>query len=262
MQTIITPTDFSDVSLNAVNYAADMALALHTRLLILHATEIPASAGINYPELSDNEIEKKLRTLKNDLIKRAEKRIVIQTKQVTGFIENEIITMCDYQNPLAVVMATQGANFREHFFVGSITVYLSKNLKYPVIAVPKNVTYKPVNKILLATDLENLYDLSIEKIVNVVKAFNATLDIVHVYKNEDKLGLMKARKSELARYLKDLAPRFHFIKSKNVYEAITNFAQKNNSDLILAFPKKHAFFHKSESKQLIYNSPFAVMTIQ
>jgi nucleotide-binding universal stress UspA family protein len=262
MQTIITPTDFSDVSLNAVNYAADMAIALHTKLLILHATEIPAPAGVNYAELTDNEIEKKLDTLKKDLLKRSKKRITVQTKQVTGFIENEIIAICDYQNPLAVIMATQGANFREHFFVGSITVYLSKNLKYPVIAVPKNVSYKPINKILLATDLENLYDLSIEKIVTVTKAFNATLDIVHVYKNEDKLEVMKTRKSELAKYLKDLASQFHFIKSKNVYEAITNFAQKNNSDLILAFPKKHVFFHRSESKQLIYNSPFAVMTIQ
>ncbi|MEO8710725.1 MAG: universal stress protein [Parafilimonas sp.] len=262
MQTIITPTDFSEVSLNAVNYAADMALALHTTLLVLHASEIPVHTGVDYAEFTDNEIEKKLDTLKKDLIKRTKKRITVQTRQVTGFIENEIIAMCDHQNPLAVIMATQGANFKEHFFVGSITVYLSKNLKYPVIAVPKNINYKPINKILLATDLENLYDLPIEKMVNVVKAFNAKLDIVHVYKNEDKLEVMKAHKSELVNYLKDLVPKFHFIKSKNVYEAITNFAQKNYSDLILAVPKKHAFFHKSESKQLIYNSPFAVMTIQ
>ena len=64
--------------------------------------------------------------------------------------------ICDYKNPLAVVMATHGVSIKERFFLGSITVYLSKNLKYPVIVVPQDLNYKPINKILLATDLENL----------------------------------------------------------------------------------------------------------
>jgi hypothetical protein len=34
MNVVITPTDFSGVSLNAVNYAADMAAALHMCLLV------------------------------------------------------------------------------------------------------------------------------------------------------------------------------------------------------------------------------------
>ena len=49
MQTIIAPTDFSDISLNAVNYAADMAIALNVNLLVLHAIELP----INVNRLSD-----------------------------------------------------------------------------------------------------------------------------------------------------------------------------------------------------------------
>jgi hypothetical protein len=170
--------------------------------------------------------------------------------------------MCEYKNPLAVVMATHGATLKEQFFVGSITVHLSKNLKYPVIVVPAGTIYKPVSKILFATDLENLYDLPVEKIINIVTAFNAEIDIVHVYKSEDKFEVMSGRMSELMNYLKNLKPQFYFIKSKNVYEAILEFARKNNSDIILTFPKKHPFFYRSESKQLIFKSPFAVMTIQ
>lgn len=264
MQTIITPTDFSDVSLHAVNYAADMATALNATLLVLHATEsyFNSSEVYSEPKHDEIEIENKLSKLRNDLIKRTGSKIRVRTKQVFGTIENEIIKICNYQNPLAVVMATQGASLKNHLFVESITVYLSKNLEYPVIVVPGKVDYKPINKILLATDLENLYDLPVEKIINIVTAFNAQVDIIHVYNNEAEFEFTSKRMVELNEYLQSVHPNFYFIKNKNVYEAITGFAQKNNSDLILTFPKKHAFFHRSKSKQFIFNAPFAVMTIQ
>jgi nucleotide-binding universal stress UspA family protein len=259
MQTIITPTDFSGISLNAVNYATDMALALNAKLLVLHATELPINVGT---EPEDDEIEIKLDTLKKNILKRTGNKIPVQSKQVTGLIENEIIKMCDYVNPLAVVMATHGATLIEKFFIGSITVYLSKNLTCPVIIVPESISFKPAKKILLASDLEKLYDMPIEKIINTVNTFKATLDIVHVYNSEEKFEAMSARISQLANYLKPVNPQFHFIKNENVFSAVLNFAKENNSDLILTMPRKHAFFYRSNSKQFIFNSPLAVMTMQ
>lgn len=264
MQTIITPTDFSDISLNAANYAADMALYLNARLLIIHATELPFSrkGGYAEPTIDEFGIEKKLDSIKSDLIERTHGKIAVSSKQVTGLIENEIIKMCDYVNPLAVVMATHGTTLIEKFFIGSITVYLSKNLTCPIIIVPEGISFKLPKKILLAHDLENLYDMPIEKIINTVNTFKASLDIVHVYNSEEKFEVMSARISELANYLKPVNPQFHFIKNENIFSAVLNFAKKNNSDLILTMPRKHAFYYRSNSKQFIFNSPLAVMTMQ
>ena len=136
---------------------------------------------------------------------------------------------------------------KKQFFMESITVYLSRNLNYPVIVVPSNVHYKPVNKILLATDLENIYSMPVEKIKNIVKAFNARLDIVHVYSKEDKSEIMISRMTELTRYLDSLDPQLHFLFGRDIYKAIISFATENKSDIILTFPKKHQFFHKSQS---------------
>ena len=264
MQAIIAPTDFSDISLNAVKYAADMALSLNARLLVIHATELPFNRKHDYSKLTEDalEIERKLDLIKSNLIKRTCGKIPVSSKQVSGLIENEIIKMCDYVNPLAVIMATHGTTFKENFFTGSITVYLSKNLTCPTIIVPEGIKYKQVKKILLTSDLENLYDMPVEKIVNTVNIFKAALDIVHVYNNEEKFEVMSARISELADYLKSVNPQFHFIKNENVFNAVLNFARENNADLILTIPRKHVFFYKSKSKQLIFNSPLAVMTMQ
>ncbi len=84
MQTIIAPTDFSGISLNAVNYAADMALALNANLWVLHAIELPVSRF--YDESNDygSESELKLDDLKKDLTKRTGGKICVQTKQVAS----------------------------------------------------------------------------------------------------------------------------------------------------------------------------------
>lgn len=109
MQTIIAPTE------------------------IIHATELPFNQKGLYSAVTENEfeIESKLDSIRRNLIERTYGKIPVSSKQVTGFIENEIIKMCDYVNPLAVVMATHGTTLKEKFFVRSITVYLSKSLTYP-----------------------------------------------------------------------------------------------------------------------------------
>ena len=264
MQVIIAPTDFSKVSLNAVNYAADMAVALRTSLLIVHSTELPFNAKGVFPEPlnGDAEIHEKLNALKNKILTRVNDKITIHTKQVTGVIEDELIRICDLKNPLAVVMATHGEGLQEVFFIGSTTVYLSKNLNYPLIVVPGFIGFTPVNKILLASDLENLNELPLDKIIDIITAFKATIDIVHVYNNENKFEVMSSRISELSYHLEKLNPQFHFVKNNNIQDAIIDFAKRNNSDLILTFPKKHAFFHKSKSKQFILHSPVTVMSVR
>ena len=73
---------------------------------------------------------------------------------------------------------------------------------------------------------------------------------------------MTGRIGELTKYLIYLNPQIHFIKSNSVHKAILDFTRTNKNDLILTFPRKHSFFQKSESRQLIFYSPAAVMTIQ
>ena len=45
MKTIIAPTDFSPISLNAVNYAADMAVSINADLSLLYVCLLPITYG-------------------------------------------------------------------------------------------------------------------------------------------------------------------------------------------------------------------------
>jgi len=45
MRTIVAPTDFSSVSINALNYAADLAAAIEADLILLHVVQIPITVS-------------------------------------------------------------------------------------------------------------------------------------------------------------------------------------------------------------------------
>lgn len=262
MDTIITPTDFSNASVNAVYYAADMAADLNLDLLVLHATEADV-LSFSAEENGGNDVEEKFLQLKNALLKRTGKAIKIRFKQVPGIIENELVKICDKRHPFAVVMATHGAKTKMHFFIESITIHLSRHLKYPVIVVPENIQYRPVQKIVFATDLKEIEKLPADKIMAVVNAFKARLHVLHINTGEESITEKKSPEAEAVKLkLKAAQPVFSVLKSKNVQRGILFFAENNNVDMIITFPKKHIFFHKSESKQVIFNSPITVMTIQ
>jgi nucleotide-binding universal stress UspA family protein len=264
MQTIIAPTDFSEISLNAVNYAADMAAAINAKLLILHATESPVAINeiplteATYKEIN---IEQKLNDLKKELIIRTNSKIKINAKQVFGFIENELRKICEYTNPFAIVMATHGKGIFKRFFTGSITVYITKHIQYPVLVIPEGVHFKPIRKIVLASDLKSIYGLPLEKITGIVAAFKASLHVVHVNKSSEVFAKHSIEASFLNHHLQDLNPRFHFVNNNNVQDGIARFSEKNKADLVLVFPKKHGLFHQSDSKQFVFNSSVPVMAI-
>jgi len=262
MNIIITPTDFSAISLNAVNYAADMAAALNLNLLVLHATA-PGILSLPTGNFHGDEVEVKFMQLKEELKKRTGNKIKTWFKQVPGIIESELVDICERKHPFAVVMATHGANTQTQFFIESITIHLSRHLQYPVIVVPGNIQYRQVQKIVLATDLKEIEKLPAEKIIAMVNAFNAKLHVLHINTNEGKL--VNAHSPEIAAIktkLQQADPAFHFLKCNNVQKGILMFAENNNADIIITVPKRHIFFHKSESRRMIFNSPVTVMSIQ
>lgn len=195
-------------------------------------------------------------------MKRTGNAVKITTKLVYGVLENELIKLSEYRKPFAIVTATHGATFREIFMVGSITVHLSRFLNYPVIVVPQNVQFKPVTKIIFATDLKDINEIPVEKLSEVVRTFNASLHVVHVNTNVEAMSSHSLAAKAIAEKLVAFKPSFHFVHNKNIKDGILSFAEKINADMILTIPKKHLFFHRSESKKLIFNDALTVMSIQ
>ncbi|HEX2684426.1 MAG TPA: universal stress protein, partial [Ferruginibacter sp.] len=162
MRSIIVATDFSVTSLNAANYAADMAKAVNGYLILLHVyttpvvtTEIPVSLDTG-ALLSG--LEEEMKKLEDMLVRRTSGKIIIETEVRMGAIFNELQEVCRTIQPYAVVMGSQGTTSAERFLFGAHTVHAMKRLEWPVIAVPPNVKFSSIKKIGLATDFNDVVE--------------------------------------------------------------------------------------------------------
>lgn len=270
MKAILVGTDFSPAATNAANYATDMALAINADLYILHVYELPISFGeipvSVVPDDLKNQAEKDMKILVDDLTRRSNGRIKIETEISLGTFFDELKMVCEHIKPYAVVMGSKGKTAAERILFGSHAIYTMNHLKWPLITVPVGVSFSSVKKIGLACDFQNVEEtVPIDEIKEVVKDYDAELHILNTAKKESFSPELVFQSGILREKIKELNPIYHFITNKNKDDGILEFATKNNLDLIIVLPKRHSLLekitHKSLTKQLILHSPFPVMAL-
>jgi nucleotide-binding universal stress UspA family protein len=273
MKTIIIPTDFSPAATNAVNYGADMAIAISASVLLLHVYNIPVALGdvpvalISVDELKQM-AEGDIGRLKTDLEHITSGKLKIYMETRLGNITDELEDVCKKIQPFAVIMGTTGLSAVERSLFGSNTLSAIKHLTYPVICVPKGKEYgNGVHKIGLACDFREVVETTpVSEIKDFVKEFHAKLFVMNVdYDNRHFKPETPEQSVLLHTALEDIQPEYHFITHKDIEEGINEFAETHNLDLVIAIPKKHklldGLFKKSSTRQLVFESHVPVMCV-
>lgn len=273
MKTIVAPTDFSATSINAVNYAADMACITGCSLSLLHVYPVPVIVsdvpvplyGIDNNEEYERE---KIESIKSELLFRMHDRIKIYTEIRQGNILEEVDSFCSSVEPYVVIMGAETARGLEGILSGAVTIEAVKGLKWPLIVVPADVKFSDIRSIGLACDFRDVPDtIPFGEIKKIVKEFRAQLHVMHVSEtNQDAFNPDTVEESGwLQELLYDLKPKYHFISHSDIEKGITEFAESNNLDMLIVVPKKHSLLHKlfepSYSKQLVLHSHVPVMAV-
>lgn len=270
MKKIIVATDFSTVALNAVEYAADMALAIHANILLLHISEIPiAYLGTPVAGTEDemmNDAKKSLSQLQEQLTSRTSGKLNIETEIGGGVFIHELKEICEKIKPYSVVMGSQGTTAAERAFFGGHTIYAMKHLEWPLITIPPRAKFSQIKKICLACDFDKVVDTTpIDEIKRLVNDFHAELHVINSGKKESHQPDMIFESGLLQEMLISINPQYHFITDENTDDSIINFVEKNNIDLLIALPKRHGLMkkliHKSISKQLVLHSHVPVLAL-
>lgn len=268
MKTIIIPTDFSPAAINAMNYAADMAIAINASLLLFHVYSVPISmTDVPVMLVSVEDLEKNARSQMAELAKKLEHivpdKVQISYETKLGDTIDELELLCERVQPFAVVMGARGATGLDAL-LGSTTLAAVRRLKWPVICVPTGKEYGTgIHKIGLACDFKDVEATPAGTIKDVTENFHAALHVLNVApKHENSNG----KETELLQsMLESSKPVYDYIDHENVEEGLSEFAEKNNLDLLIVIPKKHNFwerlFNKSSTKQLVSHSHIPVMCI-
>lgn len=273
MKTIIVPTDFSPVSVNAVNFAVNMAQAVDASIMLLHVYNIPVSyAEVPIILVSVDEMKKgseaQLEELKNNINHITSGKVKIYTESRMGNTVDELDEICKNIQPFAVVMGAKGKTGIENVMFGSTTLTAIRHLTWPVICVPPGKKYgNGITKIGFACDFKQVVETTpVKFIIQMVKEFKAELHILNVdYKEKHFRPETPEQSFLLHNLLEEVKPQYHFINNADIEDGINEFAETNNLDLVIAIPKKHklldGIFRPSSTKQLVFQSHIPVMCV-
>ncbi|MGZ8558933.1 MAG: universal stress protein [Chitinophagaceae bacterium] len=270
MKTILVATDFSPAALNAINYAADMALAIKAKMILLHVYQVPVSFSeipvVMVEEEMIKNAEKTINGIKEQLIQKKGGKLNIVTEVKTGIFFEELKMICERIRPYSVVMGSQGTTAAERLFFGSHTVYAMKNLMWPVITVPADASFSFFKKVGLACDFDHVVDTTpVDEIKMLVTDFHAELHILNTGGKKEFKPEMVFESGLLQEMLGALKPNYHFITNKDTDQGIIDFAEKNAIDLLIVLPKRHSLvdklMYKSHTKQLVLHSHVPVMAL-
>lgn len=273
MKRIIVPTDFSDTAKNAARYAVQMANSIPGASIILYNLTDKIALGSDSSPLTENKDDRflvlqaalnNLQAELNELATVPVESVVEEGSSLTDSLERYV----RHHGIDLIVMGITGATRLEQIFMGSNALNVVNLAVCPVIIVPPKAEFRPIKKVLFASDLKEVSTtVPFAPIKSVLNNFNPTVLVVNVDTDHyvEVTEEYKSQRTILESKLQEYNPEFYFIRMYDFQDSISSFAADRNVDLILTIPKKHhfltGFFKTSHTKKLAYHSHVPILAI-
>jgi nucleotide-binding universal stress UspA family protein len=273
MKKLLVPTDFSDTSKNAALFAAQMAADVqNAKLILIHVSDKITGGSDGSPLTEDDDdrriiLTQALGQLKDELLAVANVPIEFVMEKGTSLVET-LSRYVRHQGIDLVIMGITGATRLEQIFMGSNTLEMAKESACPVLIIPPDAKYRKIKNVVLASDFKEVdTTIPVAPLKATLDLFKPALHIVNV-DSEHYVELTdeyKAERAKLETMLKNYAPEFYFIRQYDFFDAISQFAEDKNIDLIVIVPRERSFlsglFKTSHTKKLAYHSHIPIVAI-
>ncbi len=257
MKTVIIPIDFSETSLNAARYTAEMLSGKADASIILYNM---------YKHDDEAETAKTyLESIRKELLEKGDKNIECILEKGKDLID--CLERLAYQKTATlIVMGITGKTSLKQKIIGSHTLKIATCDVCPVLIVPAQAKFNGVNNVALASDFKDVEEVTpVTYIKRVLDFFKPNLHIVnvnseiHVTLNEE---LVKER-NWLEEQFNEYNPEFYFITTFDFLDTIEQFIQDKNIDIVINVPRNHSFFDRifkpNSTKKLAFHSNIPVL---
>lgn len=259
MTTVIVPIDFSQTSLHAARYAAQLLTGHYGLTMILyHSYSKPAEAAY-----ATQMLESIKTNLMNDHIVKME----ILAHEEADFVDG-LEKAARHRKADLVIMGITGKSAIAQVLFGSNTLKMAERKVCPVLIVPEQASFSPVKNVMLTSDFKSTVQTTPSvPIKNFLDVFKPQLHIVNVDKDHyiSLTDNYEKEKQEMKQMFADYNPEFYFMRLYDVDEAINLFAESRNIDLIIAIQKNRSFIDKllsgSRTKTLSYHSKMPILVM-
>jgi nucleotide-binding universal stress UspA family protein len=278
METILCPTDFSASSENAVRFADELASRMNMRLVLFHNIAAPvaqemAAAGTDatgtWRELAREEEKKaQLEALKKALENSSwGEPIEYQTILRHGPLPEAISQVAQEVQADLIVIGNEGSESLKEVFVGSVAENLIKNASCPVLIIPPHATFKPLHKIVIATDLRGEPYVDMQWVLKLAALFGAEVLFFHVLPTSQPSNQVYAD-NELNRIYKTLPYKnatFYKEENPSIEAGISAFCRRHKADMLVMGYHPRTFWQhlltENHTQEMVYHTYLPLLVI-
>ncbi len=256
---ILCPIDFSECSLNAIEYASRLGEKYQADLILFHVLNTrdylklsPLDVNGKYQEEFVREKMQTLqRAVETESIPKGLKSCEIAFQD--GNIVTSTLAFAELKKANMIVIGTEGMNEMRKNIIGSKASQIVQESKIDVLVVPRKVFFKIPRKLVYASDYLEEDKLAIQKIVELAGFFNSEIDLVHVsstHKVIDKT-LHRVMIEEITPFIRYDKVNF-ILKSfrDDLALGLEKYLQTSKGDMLITLSKKKSFFDLIFSKNL------------
>ncbi len=266
MKTIVYATDYSKNAIAALKYAHGLAVQMKARLVVTHVFGYPVIVGMEGLDAPFPHSEKASRRHHRQLLETfcaahlvlepgsTEMRVepVIEKSAVQG-----IMSKANDWHAEFIVVGVRGESRVQELVQGSTTKQLIERAPCPVLAIPSNVVYKPLETIVYASDFEEEDIFAIRKLITLAASFQALVKVVHVSakKEDDGEGHLEWFKEMLAQKVSYERLGYELLFSDAIFESLNSYIEEINADLLVMLEREkrglsRKWFHRDLVKRM------------
>ena len=257
MKSILLPTDFSPAADNAATYAVELARQLNSTINLAYVADqsllaeseggsLVYQGGANQVVTpSVRHLHQKLSLLSRCLQDKSEGKIGVDYLVRSGHPEEEIVNMSAIMDPALIIMGTRQEKEGFNRLDGSVTAHTIEHAKVPVLAIPQNVQFEPVKKILYASYFDSRDKDALLRILRMFYPEEIHLQVVYFF--DDKgISFSKEIYRSIEQELKDhIAPNYQLanvdievVESSNAVEALNKMAEEESFQWMVSMTHK------------------------
>ncbi|RUA23907.1 MAG: hypothetical protein DSY76_08735 [Bacteroidetes bacterium] len=268
---IIVGMDFSEGSLNALNFAVQIANVTDSNIMMVWVDK-KKNAGTVYSNAFDPRLEAKKRF--EDLIEEFGPRLKngkFLYKIRNGKVYKEIVNQAKYHDAFLIVAGTHGTSGFEEFWIGSSAYKIVTYAPCPVITLRYGEDWdSKIEKIVFPVDSSRETRQKINLAAYLAEVNDAEIMILSLYssKAENLIDLVDRYAGQVKDYLeeREIAYSQHSLECENLTDATIEFAKENDADLIVIMTEQETttanILLGTYAQQMVNHSPIPVLSIR
>lgn len=259
MHRVIVAVDFSEISMNAARFAADMMVGQKDIVAILYH---------NYQHAHDRDkCISNLESLKKEFLDKGVAAVEYETEMGGQLVDN-LERLAQTRRATSVVMGIKGHSALKEAVMGDDTLEMVERSFCPVMIVPPDAKFNGIKNVAFASEFNDVEMTTPTPFIkSVLDMFNPFLHIVNV-NSEHYVALTEAFREERAKMdemFKDYKHEFYFIGMFDFYEAINNFIKDYKIDMLITIPKHHKtmknLFKRTNTQKLACHTTIPLLAV-